>query len=292
MNMDMDASTKYPIVLVHGLFGFDRIAGYPYFFEIEEALERAGAQVFAVNIPTVNGNEERGEKLLEHVDRILRETGAAKVNLIGHSQGPLAARYVAALYPEKVASVTSVSCPNHGSEIADQLHKALTPGELPEALVLALLGAVGTFISLISGHPENPIDPQAAFESLTSAGLAAFNRKYPQGLPKVWGGEGNEVENGVYYYSWSGIVQNFQSLQLLDPTHLNCKVLSQLFYKEKHANDGLVGRYSSHLGKVIRSDYPMDHFDAVNQMAGINSWNVSPVMLYLEHAARLKSKGL
>ena len=224
--MDMDASTKYPIVLVHGLFGFDRIAGYPYFFEIEEALERAGAQVFAVNIPTVNGNEERGEKLLEHVDRILRETGAAKVNLIGHSQGPLAARYVAALYPEKVASVTSVSCPNHGSEIADQLHKALTPGELPEALVLALLGAVGTFISLISGHPENPIDPQAAFESLTSAGLAAFNRKYPQGLPKVWGGEGNEVENGVYYYSWSGIVQNFQSLQLLDPTHLNCKAVS------------------------------------------------------------------
>jgi triacylglycerol esterase/lipase EstA (alpha/beta hydrolase family) len=292
MNMDMDASTKYPIVLVHGLFGFDRIAGYPYFFEIEEALERAGAQVFAVNIPTVNGNEERGEKLLEHVNRILRETGAAKVNLIGHSQGPLAARYVAARHPEKVASVTSVSCPNHGSEIADQLHKALTPGELPEAFVLALLGAVGTFISLISGHPENPVDPQAAFESLTSAGLAAFNRKYPQGVPKVWGGEGNEIENGVYYYSWSGIVQNFQSLQLLDPTHLNCKVLSQLFYKEKHANDGLVGRYSSHLGKVIRSDYPMDHFDAVNQMAGINSWNVSPVMLYLEHAARLRRKGL
>ncbi|WLG87740.1 triacylglycerol lipase [Pseudomonas cucumis] len=290
--MDMDASTKYPIVLVHGLFGFDKIAGYPYFFEIEEALERAGAQVFAVNIPAVNGNEERGEKLLEHVNRILLETGADKVNLIGHSQGPLAARYVAALHPDKVASVTSVSCPNHGSEIADQLHKALTPGELPEAFVLALLGAVGTFISLISGHPENPIDAESAFESLTSAGLAAFNRKYPQGLPKVWGGEGNEVENGVYYYSWSGIVQNFQSLQPLDPSHLNTVVLSKLFYKEKRANDGLVGRYSSHLGKVIRSDYPMDHFDAVNQMAGINSWNVSPVRLYLEHAERLKSKGL
>lgn len=178
------------------------------------------------------------------------------------------------------------------SQIADQLHKALTPGELPEALVLALFKAVGTFISLISDHPENPQDPQAAFESLTSAGLAAFNRKYPQGVPKQWGGEGNEIENGVYYYSWSGIVQNFQSLQPLDPSHLNCIVLSKLFYKEKHANDGLVGQYSSHLGKVIRSDYPMDHFDAVNQMAGITSWNVSPVHLYLEHAARLKDKGL
>ncbi|KDD68745.1 lipase [Pseudomonas mandelii PD30] len=290
--MNMDASTQYPIVLVHGLFGFDKIAGYPYFFEIKEALEHAGAKVFAVNIPAVNGNEERGKKLLEHVNRILLETGAAKVNLIGHSQGPLAARYVAALHPEKVASVTSVSCPNHGSEIADQLHKALTPGELPEALVLVLFKAVGTLISLISDHPENPQDAQAAFESLTSAGLAAFNLKYPQGLPQHWGGEGNEIENGVYYYSWSGILQNFQSLQPLDPSHLSCIVLSKFFYKEKHANDGLVGRYSSHLGKVIRSDYPMDHFDAVNQMAGITSWNVSPVHLYLEHAARLKDKGL
>jgi triacylglycerol lipase len=290
--MDTDASTKYPIVLVHGLFGFDRIAGYPYFFEIKEVLERAGAIVFAVNIPAVNGNEERGEKLLEHVDRILLETGAAKVNLIGHSQGPLAARYVAALHPEKVASVTSVSCPNHGSEIADQLHRALTPGKLPETLILALLGAVGTLISFISGHPQNPVNPQAAFESLTSAGLADFNRKYPQGVPKVWGGQGDEMDNGVYYYSWSGIVQNFQSLQPLDPTHLNCIALSKLFYKEKDANDGLVGRYSSHLGKVIRSDYPMDHFDAVNQIAGITSWNVSPVRLYLEHAARLKNQGL
>lgn len=290
--MNMDASTQYPIVLVHGLFGFDKIAGYPYFFEIKEALEHAGAKVFAVNIPAVNGNEERGEKLLVHVNRILQETGAAKVNLIGHSQGPLAARYIAALHPEKVASVTSVSCPNHGSEIADQLHKALTPGELPEAVVLALFKAVGTFISLISGHPENPQDAQAAFESLTSAGLAAFNRKYPQGVPKQWGGEGNEIENGVYYYSWSGIVQNFQSLQPLDPSHLNCIVLSKLFYKEKNANDGLVGQYSSHLGKVIRSDYPMDHFDAVNQIAGIDSWNVNPVKHYLDHAARLKSKGL
>jgi hypothetical protein len=135
------------------------------------------------------------------------------------------------------------------SEIADQLHKALTPGELPEALVLALFKAVGTFISLISDHPENPQAPQAAFESLTSAGLAAFNRKYPQGVPKQWGGEGNEIENGVYYYSWSGIVQKFQSLQPLDPSHLNCIVLSKLFYKEKHANDGLVGQYSSHLAK-------------------------------------------
>jgi len=289
--MSKEASTQYPIVLVHGLFGFDSIAGYPYFFNIQPALERAGAKVFTVNIPAVNGNEERGEKLLEQVNLILQQTGAAKVNLIGHSQGPLAARYVAAIHPEKVASVTSVSCPNFGSEIADQLRKALIPGTLPTAVAEAILNAVGVFISLISGHPTNPQDAAAAFESLTTEGLAAFNLKYPQGVPAVWGGEGNEVENGVYYYSWSGIVQGSKP-QLLDLSHLNCIALSLLFYNEKNANDGLVGQNSSHLGKVIKSDYPMDHFDAVNQLAGITGWNVNPVQLYLDHAVLLKSKGL
>ncbi|GAB7530407.1 triacylglycerol lipase [Pseudomonas sp. 3A(2025)] len=294
----MDASTHYPIVLIHGLFGFDKIAGYQYFFGIEEALKNAGATVFAVNIPAVNSNEARGEKLLEHVDRILQETKADKVNLIGHSQGPLAARYVAARHPQKVASVTSISCPNQGSEIADLLREALTPGALSEKVAETLLFAVGTFISLISGNPQNTTDPQAAFASLTSAGLVDFNGKYPQGLPTVWGGEGNEIENGVYYYSWSGIVKGTEFSQLLDPGHASCVALSYLFRKEKGANDGAVGRFSSHLGKVIRSDYPMDHFDVVNQFAGNTSKDpdtgkrFDPVKLYVEHAALLKSKGL
>lgn len=288
----MDASTHYPIVLIHGLFGFDKIAGYRYFFGIEEALKNAGATVFAVNIPAINSNEARGEKLLEHIDRILQETKADKVNLIGHSQGPLAARYVAALHPEKVASVTSISCPNYGSEIADLVRKALVPGALPETVVTALFSAVGAFISLIGGNQKHAVDPKAAFASLTTEGLADFNSKYPQGLPAVWGGEGQEIENGVYYYSWSGIVKGTEFSQLLDPGHLSCVALSKLFYKEKDANDGAVGRYSSHLGKVIRSDYAMDHFDVVNQFAGMTTGNVKPVDLFLEHAALLKSKGL
>ncbi|WP_426205899.1 esterase/lipase family protein [Pseudomonas sp. TWP3-1] len=290
--MSTEASTRYPIVLIHGLFGFDKIAGMAYFFKIKEHLENAGAEVFAVSVPAANSNEKRGEFLLSQVEQILQQTGAAKVNLFGHSQGPLAARYVAALHPEKVASVTSISCPNQGSEIADQLRKALTPGALPEALALLIFNAVGTFLSVISGHPQNPQDAAAAFASLTSEGLAEFNRKYPQGVPKVWGGEGDEVVNGVRYYSWSGTVQQPQTPQILDPSHLNCIALSKLFYKEKDANDGLVGQFSSHLGKVIRSDYPMDHFDAVNQIAGKTSWGFDVLKLYLDHAILLKSKGL
>jgi triacylglycerol lipase len=71
-------------------------------------------------------NEVRGEQLLARIEEILRETGPQKVNLIGHSQGSLTARYAAAKRPDLVASVTSVAGPNHGSELADYLHETLS----------------------------------------------------------------------------------------------------------------------------------------------------------------------
>ena len=41
------AHTKYPIVLVHGLFGFDKIGPLEYFYGIPEDLRANGAQVAA-----------------------------------------------------------------------------------------------------------------------------------------------------------------------------------------------------------------------------------------------------
>lgn len=290
-----NTKTKYPIILVHGLFGFDKICGYPYFYGVEDALKKGGAQVFTAALSAVNSNDVRGEQLLKFVKKTLAETGAEKVNLIGHSQGPLACRYVAAKHPELVASVTSVNGVNFGSEIADLIQKVFVPGYLPEAIASGIMSAFGKFFSTISGHPCLPQDAREAVSSLTTEGLNEFNAKYPQGLPKVWGGEGNEVENGVYYYSWGGIVKcNIleQGVNNLDPLHAAMVGLSIFFTKERHQNDGLVGRYSMHLGKVLRSDYSMDHMDAINQTAGIVTKAVDPVKLYIEHAERLKSKGL
>jgi triacylglycerol lipase len=65
-----------------------------------------------------------------------------------------------------------------------------------------------------------------------------------------------------------------------------------LFERETLFNDGLVGRYSSHLGKVIRSDYPMDHVAAIHQTAEVMDKSIDPVKLYVDHAALLSSKGL
>ncbi|MDB5997319.1 MAG: alpha/beta hydrolase, partial [Pseudomonas sp.] len=218
--MQRNASTLYPILLVHGLFGFDRIGPFELFHDIKQALRGAGARVFVPHLSATHSNEARGEQLLAQIERVLEGTGAQKVNLIGHSQGALAARYAAALMPQTVASVTSVSGPNHGSELADFLRKALTPGHLPEQVAETVATLFADFLSLLSGEPRLPQNAIAALNALTTEGVSAFNQKYPQGLPKTWGGKGSERVNGVRYYSWSGTLQGSlldESLNALDP---------------------------------------------------------------------------
>lgn len=293
--MQRNADTRHPILLVHGLFGFDRIGAFELFHDIKQTLRSAGARVFVPHLSATHSNEARGEQLLAQVERILEGTGADKVNLIGHSQGALACRYAAAVAPQSVASVTSVSGPNHGSELADFLRKALKPGRLPEHVAAAAATLFADFLSLLSGKRDLPQNAIAALNALTTEGVAAFNEKYPQGLPTNWGGKGRELVNGVRYYSWSGVLQKHildEGLNALDPLHGFLRAFSQYFVTEAGQNDGMVGRFSSHLGTVIRSDYPLDHLAAIRQTTPPIAKNVDPIDLYVQHAERLKKAGL
>lgn len=293
--MQRNADTRYPLLLVHGLFGFDRIGNFELFHDIKQALRSAGARVFVPHLSAAHSNEARGEQLLGQIERVLEGTGALKVNLIGHSQGALAARYAAALAPQSVASVTSVSGPNHGSELADFLRQALTPGRLPEQVADAVVTLFAEFLALLGGHRQLPQNAIAALNALTTEGVGAFNAKYPQGLPKTRGGQGCEQVNGVHYYSWSGILQGNileEGLNALDPLHNCLRALSQYFIDESQQNDGLVGRFSSHLGTVIRSDYPLDHLGTLQQTGIATTKDLDPIDLYVQHAERLKKAGL
>ncbi|QXI51515.1 lipase family alpha/beta hydrolase [Pseudomonas alvandae] len=286
--MQRNATTRFPILLVHGLFGFEKVGQSELFRDIKEALRTAGARVFIPYVSVTHCNEARGEQLLAQIERVLDGTGAPRVNLIGHGQGALAARYAAAMAPDIVASVTSVNGPNQGSELADFLRKALTPGRLPEQVASRVATLFADFISSLSGQAKLPQHAIAALAALTTEGVGAFNDKYPQGLPRSWGGNGPQEVNGVRYYSWSGTVRD-----TADTAHGFCQAFSEYFITEAGQNDGIVGRYSSHLGKVIRSDYPMDHLDAINQsVGGERCKGTDPVALYLRHAERLRIVGL
>ena len=104
--------TRYPIVLVHGLFGFDSALGLDYFYGIPDALRQGGARVYVAQVSAANSTEVRGEQLLAQVKTIITLTGSSKVNLVGHSHGGLTVRYVAGVAPQLVASVTSIAAPN------------------------------------------------------------------------------------------------------------------------------------------------------------------------------------
>jgi triacylglycerol lipase len=284
---DTYTQTKYPIVLCHGLSGFTSLFGVvDYFYEIESALTAGGATVFVTHVPAFDTNEARGEELLGEVEDIVARTGAAKVNLIGHSQGGLDVRYVAAMRPDLVASVTTVGSPHQGATLADFLLANLTSGGFTETVLALFADDLGTLLALISGYSD-PQDAIGALNSLSSQGAAAYNAKFPAGLPTTPCGSGPASVNGIQLYSWAG---DAQLTNLLDVSDGPLK-LSSLVYKG--GNDGLVGQCSAHFGTVLRDDYEMNHLDEVNQILGLTAiFATNPVSVFRTHANRLKLAGL
>lgn len=277
--------TRHPIVLVHGLFGFDSFLGVDYFYGIPQALQRDGARVFVAQVSAANSTEVRGEQLLAQVKNILAVTGASKVNLIGHSHGGPTIRYVAGVAPHLVASATSVAGVNKGSRVADILRGTLPPGSVSESLANTVVGAFVSLINLGSSGGDLPQLPTAALDSLTTAGAASFNQRFPQGLPATCG-SGPELVNGVRYYSWTGTEPVTNLLDALDGP------LGLLSLAFNEANDGLVAACATRLGRHL-GDYRQNHLDEVNQLFGlVDWWSASPVSLYREHANRLKQLGL
>jgi triacylglycerol lipase len=279
--------TRYPIVLAHGLSGFRRLFGVvDYFFGIPSDLQSGGARVFVTQVSAFGSAEQRGEQLLQQVEFIAASTGAGKVNLIGHSQGGLDARYVMAVRPDLIASLTTVATPHLGADLADFLADNLTPGGFNETVLAAFANSLGTVLELFTGTSE-PQDAIGALRSLSSDGAAAFNRRFPAGLAATRCGATPSSVNGIPLYSWAGSSVLTNLFDISDPA----LGLTSLFYDED--NDGLVGRCSGHFGRVLRDSYSMNHLDEVNQLFGLTSiFETSPVSVFRSHANRLKNAGL
>jgi len=274
------AGTQYPIVLVHGMFGFDSIIGVDYWYGVAEDLRKNGADVYTSQVPALESTIARGEVLLSQVESIAAVHG--KVNLVGQSHGGPTARYVARVRPDLVASVTSVGSPHKGSAVADVII-----GSPASGLANTLGNALGGLIDLISGGGYDQ-NMAASLQSLTTQGSAEFNSFAPAGLPTSACGEGAHSANGVRFYSWggTGVLTN-----LLDPSDALLGVTSLAMGSSQH--DGLVERCSNHFGKVIRDNYFMNHLDEVNQALGLHSlFETDPKAVFKQHANRLKNAGL
>ena len=280
--LDTYTATANPIVLIPGLLGFRTILGsVDYFTAIPEALQEGGARVFVVSASLAESSTVRGQQIIPQLDAIRAATGATRFNLIGHSQGAMDARYIAAVRPDLVASVTSVSGPHLGSQVAEAASTA------PLGLGTVGLQSLADLLTLMSGSSD-PNDAHAALEQVRPSGAAAFAALYPAAMPSTACGSGAAVVGGIYYYSWGGVAAMTNPLDVLDPLWILGSTLDLA-----EPNDGLVGKCSTHLGQVIRDDYPANHLDETNLVFGLVSpFGPNPKTLYRTHANRLKNAGL
>ena len=114
-------ATQHPILLAHGWFGFDRI-GLPrfeheYFRGVPKRLSSLGHRVHVARVSPTGSLRVRAAQLARQIEQL----GHARVNIIAHSMGGLDARLAIARLGlgERVASLTTIGTPHHGTPLAD-----------------------------------------------------------------------------------------------------------------------------------------------------------------------------
>ena len=115
-------ATKYPILLVHGVF-FRDTKFFNYWGRVPKELETNGAKIFYGNHPSAASISDSAAELKLRIAEILEKTGAEKVNVIAHSKGGLDCRYAISKLGigQNIASLTTINTPHRGCLFAESL---------------------------------------------------------------------------------------------------------------------------------------------------------------------------
>lgn len=289
------ASGPYPIVFAHGFFGFEDFAGAgfaDYYWGVRDDLAELGElDVYTPAVDPFNDSTTRGMQLLAAVEAVIEETGASRVNLIGHSQGGLDARVVAHLRPDLVASVTTVSTPHHGSPIAD--YALLIPGGAVLDVLVQLFGGP------LWGAIDNSTSLVASMEQFSSAGIAVFNETYTDSplvaYASIAGRSDNELapaecasdDAPPFLANWAGVADPIDPLFAAAEAIVDGGILSSI------PNDGLVrvedAKWGTFLGCI-----PADHIDEIGHLFGDGAGGNNPFdhrVFYRNVVGYLRARG-
>lgn len=267
-------ATRYPVVLIHGA-GFRDLRWPVYWGRIPAALQAEGAQLCYGLQDCWGSIETNAGQIARRIDEILVETGAQKVNVIAHSKGGLDVRRAACGYgcADKIASITTVATPHHGSKTIDRLIK------LPRSAWNLAAFAVNNWIRLVGDREP---DFLKLCEDFTTERMARFNEENPD-VP------------GIYCQSFACVMSHPFS-------DINLSTANFVLNRLEGPNDGLVSVESAQWGQrfaILRSNgrRGISHLDAIDlrraPLTGKQGPELSDICtFYVDLVSELKEKGL
>ncbi len=263
-------ATRYPILLVHGVF-FRDSRFFNYWGRVPKELERNGAKIFYGKHPSAASVEESGIFLAARIREIVEKTGAEKVNIIAHSKGGLDCRYALehCNVAELVASLTTVNTPHRGCLFAEWLLEK-APTSLKDKVALSY-----NTVAHLAGDKEPSF--LSAVRDLRADVCVPFDKATPP------------PEN-VFCQSIGSVMARARSGKF----PLN---LSHHFVKHFDGrNDGLVGVDSFAFGSEFTLlDLPVRRGISHADMIDLNRENIKGFDVrefYVELVADLKERGL
>ena len=243
-----EGKLKYPVVLVHGIFANDRSKIINFWGRIPEMLKEKGIMVYFGNTDSWGDCDSNAKLLKKTVEKILLETKAEKVNIIAHSKGGIDSRYYIwkNSSEDRVASLTTLSTPHHGSELADLIFKQSIFHSRTMKKALGIFGKVYGDI--------NP-DLYNVNYQLTSNKMKEFN-------------ESVGADERVYYQSLYSTMRNSFDDLMFFYSHWYLKSISG-------ESDGVVSERSAKWGENIKKiEGGISHAEIVDykkrKISGIN----------------------
>lgn len=273
LNMDRKdkqvCKTKYPLLLVHGIF-FRDFEHLNYWGRIPDELIKNGATIYYGNHSSSLAVKDSAEELANRIKEIVKETNCEKVNIIAHSKGGLDTRYaISNLGMDKyVASLTMINTPNHGCVFADYLlNKA------PEGFKETVAKSYNFALKKLGDKEPDFI---AGVTDLTSTEVEKLNKKMTK-------------SDKVYYHAYGSVLK--QSTGGRFPLNLTNKFV-QLFDGK---NDGLVGIesfpiYDNFTLLEAKTNRGISHGDVIDlNRENIEGYDVRE--FYVDLVSELKNKG-
>lgn len=170
---------SYPIVLSHGVLGFDDRQGLlggaiKYWGGMDDYLRSQGVAVLTPGTNPMQGISNRATDQKNQINTWMAANGYTKVHIIAHSQGALVSRYMVSSLgmASKVSTVTSVNGVNKGTPIAD-IALAVIPSWLQPSVNIV----VNMLSQVIYGKSNQDII--AMTSSLTTGNVNALNAANP-----------------------------------------------------------------------------------------------------------------